>query len=173
MIKFILLVFISVSLQALEHQKSINVNGKNLVLNGSGIRQATWFKINVYRGFLYLEKKTSSLKELLKTKQIRRIEMTFLRDVDQESLIKGWNEAFSNRPEKKDIQQQIDIFNKAMKDIKEGQSIKIDFLKDSIVLDFNGQKTTISSVDFMEQLFSLWFVNPIDTDLKDELIKSH
>ena len=40
--------------------KSVTVGGKKCVLNGTGMREATVFKVDVYKGALYLPSKQRS-----------------------------------------------------------------------------------------------------------------
>ena len=44
---------------------SVNIKSKDLVLNGMGTRKATWLKVKVYVGGLYLSKKTTDADDIL------------------------------------------------------------------------------------------------------------
>lgn len=58
------------------------VNGKRLVLNGMGLREATVLRVKAYVGGLYLEKSTSDPDTVINSRQCKRVTMVFLRDID-------------------------------------------------------------------------------------------
>ena len=53
-----------------------------------------------------------------------------------------------------------------MGDIKKGQSINIQFLKDGVNVSFNKAPFTfIKSKSFPRKLLAIWFINPRDPEL--------
>src|SRR5262249_48725361 len=72
----------------------ITVDSKTLVLNGIGLREATWLKVDVYVAGLYLETKSSDPEAIIGSEQTKRLVMRFVRAVDRAALLKGWNEGF-------------------------------------------------------------------------------
>src|SRR4051812_36731362 len=71
-------------------QDSINFDGKTLRLNGTGIRKATIFNVEVYAAGLYLEQKSLNALEILNSKSVKIIEMKFLRDVSSDKMKDAW-----------------------------------------------------------------------------------
>src|SRR5262245_65111893 len=69
---------------------SISVHGKQLVLNGMGLREATMLKVDVYVAGLYLETRSSDPAQILQSNQTKRIVLRFVRDVDRKDVVKAW-----------------------------------------------------------------------------------
>ena len=72
----------------------ITVEGKTLVLNGMGLREATFLKVDVYVAGLYLESKTSDPEAILGTRQVRRLVLKFVRNVSRGQMVRAWGEGF-------------------------------------------------------------------------------
>ena len=74
-----------------------NIAGKDLVLNGLGLRKK--FVIKVYVGGLYLPQKQSNAGNVLSIDQPRQMVMHFLYDVSKEQMCDAWNEGLeANTP---------------------------------------------------------------------------
>ena len=70
------------------------VAGKELVLNGLGLREKLW--IDVYVAGLYLEKKTAEPRQVVESAQVKRLRMQFLyKKVTAKQLVEAWNEGFA------------------------------------------------------------------------------
>ena len=145
-----------------------------LILNGLGVRRATWFKVKVYVGGLYLKEKSKETKKILSMPYPKFMRMTFVRNVDKKDLSEGWEDGFKAALGKegyKTFASQILQFKQTMGDIKKGQSIEISFLQKGAEVIFNGQKKgLIAGADFAGALLSVWFVNPKDEGLRDGLL---
>jgi len=72
----------------------LEVEGRNLLLNGLGLREATIFKVDVYVAGLYLERKTSDPEDILALTQALQIKMKFLRSVSRKDIVEAWDEGF-------------------------------------------------------------------------------
>jgi Chalcone isomerase-like len=72
----------------------VTVEGKTLSLNGLGLRQATWLRVNVYVAALYLEAKSSEPEAIIGSEEVKRIVMRFVRGVGRKDIVKAWNESF-------------------------------------------------------------------------------
>lgn len=153
---------------------TFNLEGKDLVLNGVGIRRATFLNIKVYVGGLYLQKKSKDVQEVLQMPMPKYISMQFVRDVEKESLTDAWTEGFEAAvPEakRKDMTEYLKTFNEHMGNIEKGQAILVSFLEKGVIVSFNGKKSPIiGNADFSKALFSIWFVNARDEELRDELL---
>lgn len=150
------------------------IEGKELVLNGAGVRRATIFNIKVYVGALYLPEKTKETNKLLDLPHPKHISMDFIRDVDAEDLQGAWKEGFEAAVEeakRKTMMTYLDQFNKQMGDIRKGQKVLINFLDSGVEVTFNGKKSAkIGNKDFSRALLSIWFVNARDEELRDEML---
>ncbi len=145
------------------------VNGKTLVLNGLGIRTATFLKVKVYVIALYLESKSSDAKAIIESNQAKRIEMHFVHDVSAKKLRDGWSEAFENNyPDVASIKDELSKFNASMRDVKSGDSIVLDFSGDTVDVLVNGtQIDSIKSNAFQQAVLSIWLgPKPPNKDLK-------
>jgi hypothetical protein len=63
-----------------------------LSLNGLGLRQATFLKVNVYVAALYVAKTSTDPKEILGSSAPSELILQFVRDVGADDLRKGWDE---------------------------------------------------------------------------------
>src|SRR5262249_29308848 len=78
------------SLAGVELPATETVNGKTLVLNGMGLREATVLRGKAYVGGLYLEQSTHDPDTVINSRQCKRVTMVFLRDIDGARLGLGW-----------------------------------------------------------------------------------
>ena len=150
----------------------IKLNGKNLVLNGVGIRKATFFKVKVYYAPFYLEKKNSNPKDIISSAEDKKIEMLFVRDIEKKKIVDGWNEGFEkNWKDLKSISPQIKRFNSLMPSVKEGDKISFIFSNGKVTVFVKGEnKGDIVGSDFQKALLSIWLGNPPNDDLKDGML---
>jgi hypothetical protein len=172
-----ILFLLSLNLQAATLNKvtmpdTISIKGKDLVLNGLGIRKATWLRVKVYIGGLFLEKKSKDSNQILNNKEVKYIRMHFVRDVKKEKLVSGWNDAFKAAvKDLSKIQTRINELNALMGDIKKNQEIVLTFTDKGVDIDFANLKSgTIKGGDFSKDLLSVWFINAKDEGLRDGLL---
>ncbi len=173
-----LFIFSSLSFAAkkadVELPDTMNLEGKELLLNGIGIRRATIFNVKVYVGGLYVLKKSQDPKVIIEQENPKHITMTFVRDVDADDLQDGWLEGFKaavSEAERKSLMEAFNKFNATMKDIEEGESILINFLDKGVQVSVKGQKHPfIGNKTFSKALLSIWFLNARDERLRDELL---
>jgi hypothetical protein len=72
----------------------IKLDGKPLVLNGLGMRQKTIFHVNVYVGALYVEKKSHDPDEILRSSDMKRVELAFVHSASQSQVQDAFDEAY-------------------------------------------------------------------------------
>ncbi len=149
------------------------VEDTDLVLNGIGIRKATWFKVKVYVAGLYLTTKSNEPESILDSSSPKRLVMQFVRDVEADKLTNGWTEGFKkNVTDLSALQKRLDQFNGYMSDIQDGQAIDLTFSQAGVGVSFAGaSKGTIEGQDFARALLSVWLgPEPPNGDLKDGLL---
>jgi hypothetical protein len=151
--------------------KSI-VEGKELLLNGIGIRKATFLKVKVYYGALYLEQKSKETNVFLANSSPKQIVMHFVRDVEAKKLrdafTEGMEAANSNHAT---FKTQLDKFNSFVTDVVKNDIMIISFLADGVTLTSKGKAfEKITGADFSRALLSIWFVNPRDENLRNGLL---
>lgn len=147
------------------------VEGKNLVLNGVGIRKATFLKIKVYYGGLYLEQKSKEI-NFINTSSPKQIIMNFVREVTakqlKETWIEGLERANANHAALMPSMNQLATY---LVDVEKNDSIVVQFLTDGVVLTIKGNATPkIGNADFAKGLLNVWFTKPQDENLRDGLL---
>src|SRR5664279_1849845 len=102
LISFALVLFVSLSAIAVNAASlagvtlpdSQQVAGKNLVLNGLGLRTKVFVK--VYVAGLYLEQKTSDPNAIMKSDSPKKIVMKFLHGASKSQMTDAFDEGFDN-----------------------------------------------------------------------------
>ncbi len=147
---------------------TVKVDGKDLVLNGIGIRKATFLKIKVYYGGLYLEKKTKDPSLFLNSTSPKQIIMQFVREVDAKKLRDGFIEGMEAANKNHDsLKSSLDKFNAQLTDVVKNDVITITFHTDGVVVNVKGKiSEKIMGADFSKALLNIWFTNPRDENLK-------
>ena len=153
---------------------TMRLEGKELVLNGIGIRRATIFNVKVYVGGLYVLKKSKEVKTILTQENPKHITMKFVRGVDADDLQGAWLEGFKaavSDTDRAPLMEAFNKFNATMKDVEEGDVISLNFLDQGVQVSVKGQRHPfIGNKDFSKALLSIWFVNARDERLRDELL---
>ncbi len=163
----------AITVDSISFDDKVNVAGKDLVLNGVGIRKATFLKIKVYYGALYISQKTKDSKDFLGTAEPKQIVMHFVRDVDAKDLKSTYKEAFegANKATYKSMLPTFEAFNANFGDIKKGEKLVFTFLPDGAVLTFAGKAFPKQGDGaFSQALLNMWFVNPLDEGLTKGLL---
>lgn len=163
----------AVTVDSITFDDKIAVAGKELVLNGVGIRKATFLKIKVYYGALYLSAKSTTPGAFLGTNDPKQITMHFVRDVEAKDLKKTYKEAFegANKDTYKTMLPTFESFSSNLTDIKKGERMIFTFLPDGVVLTLGG-KTFAKAGDatFSHAVLNMWFINPLDEGLSKGLL---
>jgi hypothetical protein len=153
---------------------SITVEGKTLVLNGMGIRKATIFRVKAYVAGFYLENKSRSADEIIRSEQVKRLDMVLLRDVDRDDIVDVWRKGLKNNgADMVSLKPRFDQFAGWMTDLKEHDTLTFFYVPGrGVTVVLKGKvKGTIAGADFANALFSIWFGRePADDDLKDALL---
>lgn len=71
----------------------VEVAGRRLVLNGSGVRR--FFGFQVFRGYLYLVAREGDAARIIASPEPKLLRLVYLRDVDRGRLVSTWEEAFA------------------------------------------------------------------------------
>ena len=163
----------ALTVDSINFDDTVNVAGKELVINGVGIRKATFLKIKVYYGALYLAQKAISPAAFLGTKDSKQIVMHFVRDVSVTDLKKTYKEAFeaANKETFKIMLPTLETFNANLSDIKKGERMIITFLPEGASLTFVGKTfPTVGDANFSKALLNMYFINPLDQGLTNGLL---
>ncbi len=151
------------------------VSGKQLTLNGMGLRTKFFFK--VYVAALYLERVDHDAAGVISSDQMKRIDMVMLRDLDRGKIIEAVEEGFRKNNESRmpALRERLDRFNKGIVDLEKGDHLTITYIPgQGTRLEGKGSEPlVIEGKDFAEALFSVWFgTHPVDGDLKNGMLGS-
>jgi hypothetical protein len=152
----------------------VNVQGKSLKLNGTGLRQATILKINVYAAGLYLETPSKDGDAIANSDQPKAIEMVFLRDVTAKQMAEAFQEGFDKNCVADCARLKPDLakLQGFLKDMKKGETMGVRFLADGVDLMIRGSKAgSVGDKAFSHQLIRCWIgKSPANPGLKDGLL---
>ena len=152
-----------------------NVGGKELVLNGAGIRTRAVFK--VYVGSLYLPAKANSTTSALASDP-RRVQLNLLRNLSADQLVDALLEGLRENTSdaeftalKLQTDQMVTIM-KSFGEVKEGNVVTIDFVDGVTRIALNGQaKGQIPGDPFNQALTRVWIGDkPVQGDLKKAML---
>jgi hypothetical protein len=161
-------------LQGVSLPDRITVDGKELVLNGMGLRKA-YAVAKVYVAGLYLERKTASADEALASPAARRIVLHFVRNVSRDQIVGAWNEGFEKNAGASlpAIRTRIETLDGLMSDLATGDVLAFTAIPGKgVVVDLRGRTMgTIEGDDFARALLSIWLgPSPPNAALKAGLL---
>ncbi len=154
------------------------VAGKNLVLNGAGMRKK--FIINVYVAGLYLSEKKSSAADVQALTTPKRVTLILQREVSSDEFgqlfITSMNKN-STKEEKAKVINQTGKFGEmfaSLDKVKKGDVIHLDWIPgQGTVSTVNGKVTgeTLPDIAFYNAVLRIWIGDsPAQDDLKDALL---
>jgi hypothetical protein len=151
------------------------VGGRELVLNGAGIRTRAVFK--VYVGSLYLPAKASDLAGVL-AKSPRRVQLNLLRNLSSDQIVDAIVDGMKESNSEADVaavKAQTGEFVSIMKslgDLKEGNAITFDYVDGATQIGFNGAaKGSIPGEAFNQALTRIWVGDkPVQGDLRKAML---
>ncbi|HEY1332999.1 MAG TPA: chalcone isomerase family protein [Myxococcaceae bacterium] len=151
---------------------TVSQDGKNLSLIGAGIRNKWMF--DVYVGALYAEKPTFNAANLIKSEQIKRIDLHMLRDVGKDKIVESIREGFekNSKAQMPALQARLDQLAAAVPDLKKGDVLSLTYVPEKgVIVGGVAKETVIPGKDFGDALFSCWLgPDPADADLKRKLL---
>jgi long-chain acyl-CoA synthetase len=155
----------------------VSVDGRELVLNGAGMRSRLIIK--VYIAALFLPQKTNTAQAVINSNQPRRIQLIIQREISADQLLEAMRASLADNNSQTDldaIKGQMEEFAgivKSLGDAKVGQSIFIDYSPESgtrISLD-GAEKGTIAGEPFNKAMLRIWLGNnPVQESLKKALL---
>jgi Chalcone isomerase-like len=156
-------------------QPVITAGGKELHLMGMGLRKKLFFK--VYIASFYMEHPNENPVQAIASDQVKRVEMHMLRDLERGKIVEAVQAGFekNSAAQMPQLQARLDMFLKAIPDLKSGETITVMYVPGlgTSVKARQEQQITIPGKDFADALFSVWLgPQPVDDDLKDEMLKN-
>lgn len=155
-----------------------NVGGKELVLNGAGLRSKLFIKL--YVGALYVSQKSAAPAALIDSAAPRRMSLRLLRDIGADTLHGALDDGLANNhtpDELNALKPAADQFAALMKGfgkLKEGDTVAIDFSADGVSVSLNGEsRGKVAGPAFARALLKVWLgEKPADASLKKALLGS-
>lgn len=147
----------------------------DLMLNGIGLRKATFFSVKVYVAGLYLPQISGDAEQILTTDQSWQLLLHFVRDVDSEDIQDAFAEGFENVTDGKieAMRSEIEAINALVPDLKVGDRLTFNHeAGKGISVNFNDlSNSAIGGADLAAILLSIWLgEDPPNDDLKTGLL---
>ena len=146
--------------QGVTFPEQAQVHGSTLTLNGLGLRQATFLKVNVYVAALSVAHVSSDAQALLGSNTPKELRLHFLHSASADDLTKAWEEGFVHNAKAQlpALQERIEMLKSWMADMQSGQ--RLTFLHTpgaGIQVEVNGTvKGLITGDDFATAFLSIW-----------------
>lgn len=150
------------SLAGVELPDQLKVGDTTLTLNGLGLREATFLKVDVYVAGLYLPERSSDAEAILDSEAPKVLHMHFVRKVGREDITKAWIEGFEKNAEAAigSLRDRIDRLNGWMQDMSKGDTIRFTWDGSGTAVAVNGvEQGVIEGAGFARGLFAV-FLGP-------------
>ena len=168
----------SVDVNGYKFEDTAKVAGKDLKLNGAGMR--TKFVIKVYAAGLYLPEKKTAVADVLKQDGPRRVTLQMARDISSEDFGKAFMDGLNenvDRAEKQKIVSQISKIGElfaSVDGLKKGDVLHLDWIPGTgTQAELNGKKLgdPIPDINFYNAILRIWLGDkPVDRSLKPALL---
>jgi len=153
----------------------IQARGETLTLNGLGLRKATFLKIKVYVGALYLQRPTADAQAILTSREPAEMDLAFVFRATAGQLRDAWQEGFEKSAPGRiaQLQSRIAQLNGWMNGVRSGQ--KMSFLRIpgvGIQYSLDGAvQGTIAGDDFATAFLAIWLgPSPPSPELRTGLL---
>lgn len=152
---------------------TVTVDGKELRLNGAGLRKKLFIK--VYVGALYLPAPSSDPEAIVAADEPRHVRMVFVRDVDGGSIMGAFREGFeknSKGPDLGELLKDLDRIAPAIGDVKSRQEILVSYVPGAgTTVTGPAGSVTVPGKPFADALFRNWLGKDVaDGDLRKHML---
>jgi hypothetical protein len=149
----------------------LDVDGKTLLLNGLGLREATVLNIDVYVAGLYLEQRSSSPRQIIEVESTKQVKLALLRDVSHQDLAEQLGSYFRHAAGRDydKLKPRFDRMASWLPTLHEGDSFSVTYRPGGGLEVRHGAKRlgTIPGADFARAIFSIWLgAKPPNASLK-------
>lgn len=168
----------AIEVGGLKFDDTVKVAGKDLKVNGAGVR--TRIVVKVYSMVLYLPEKKDTTAGVLETAGPRRFSLGLLREVTGDELGQAFMAgitANTDKAERSKFVNQLTQFGEAFVSIpqgKKGDIITADWIPDTgTVMFLNGKQIgePMKDIGFYNALLKIWLGDkPVDSSLKPALL---
>jgi hypothetical protein len=168
----------AIEVGGLKFDDTVKVAGKELKVNGAGVRVR--IVVKVYALVLYLPEKKDTTAGVLDTQGPRRFSLGLLREVTGDELGQAFMAgitANTDKAERSKFVNQLAQFGEAFVNIpqgKKGDVITVDWIPDTgTVMALNGKPIgePMKDVNFYNAILKIWLGDkPVDSSLKPQLL---
>lgn len=168
----------SVDVNGYKFDDTTKVAGKDLKLNGAGMR--TKIIIKVYAAGLYLTEKKTTMADIAALEGPRRVTIVMARDISSETFGNAFMEGFKDNTsvtERNAIASQVNKFGEmfaSVAGLKKGDVLHLDWVPGAgTQCELNGKKLgeTVPDLAFYNALLRIWLgEDPVDRSLKPALL---
>jgi hypothetical protein len=156
----------------------VTVEDKTLTLNGMGLREATFLKVDVYVAALYVEHPSSDPAALIASNDAKMIVLRFKHSVDHHDIVVAWDQGFKRNATVpfKQLAPQIAQLDSWMPSFSKGDTLTFIVMPGKgVAVDINGtRKGVVGDGDFARSLVSVWLgPYPPSGDLKRGMLGRH
>jgi Chalcone isomerase-like len=158
-----------------EFPDKVEVGGRELKLNGAGLRKK--FIIKVYAGGLYLAEPSRDPEAVITADAPKRVRMVFLRDVTRNQIMDAYRDGFranSAGPNLDALLGKLKEIQPAIPDMREGAEMFVTYVPGqgtTVAAAGAGKPVTVPGKDFADAMFRNWLGrDPADGDLKNALL---
>lgn len=179
-ILFLLSIFSSFSpaqeFEGVKMTDTLDVEGKTLLLNGMGLREAkvVFFPVSVYVAGLYLERRSSDAKAILNSPQEKYMQLHFTRSVSAKDIQGAWKDCLQKNCSQNcpDFSPQFKILENQLEALSEHEILAIKFAQENLALTVKGKRhPPIPGKEFAQEILGCWLgKNPPNDKLKAGLL---
>jgi hypothetical protein len=151
------------------------LDGKELLLNGMGLREATLLNIDVYVAGLYLEQRATDGEQIARSDQRKQMRITFLRDVDREDMAANLETGFriGAGSDYAKLAPRFQQLKKVLPQLKKGDTFFVTYRPGTGLEVRHGQRllASVPGADFARAIFLIWLgKKPPNEGLKTGLL---
>jgi hypothetical protein len=163
--------------KGIDFPEQVEVGGTHLTLNGLGVQRATFLKVDVYVGALYVTATSHDPNPLIDSDAPQELVLHFLRNVNAEDVRKEWTRDFVHVAPDRPIalMQRVATLNTWLSDVRpNGRLTFIRQPREGIQVIVDGfVKGIIPGDDFSRDFMSIWLgAAPPSLGLKKGLLGS-
>ncbi|MBV9747435.1 MAG: chalcone isomerase family protein, partial [Acetobacteraceae bacterium] len=142
---------------------SITVAGRQLVLNGIGLRTYSILGVRIYVAGLYLQQRSSDPAAILRSPEIKLLDFRFLREVEANDARRSWQQGLQNncRPPCHLPPQEVAEFLAAVPSVHRGDRGTLLFTPGRLDVAFNGQPFGTVTDPLFVQVVLATFIGPV------------
>lgn len=138
----------------------VSIDGKELRLNGMGLREATVLGIDVYVAGLYLEQRSSDAAKIIASESVKHVRLALLRDVSRDDLADQLGQHFRHAAGKDydKLKARFERMASWLPTLREGDSFSVTYHPGAGLEVKHGAKSlgTISGADYARAIFAIW-----------------